>query len=100
MLNVYKVPAKEHQVVDSWAADKMSFSEILFWKYVEYVPLILHNSKKLRRKEFVRFGVFFNFKCAIKLSANCTIIWRRTIMYLLKITILLKFLRRVKNMFP
>ena len=30
MLNVYKIPASEHQVVDSWAADEISVSEILF----------------------------------------------------------------------
>ena len=33
MLNIYKIPAKEQQVVDLWVADEISSSEILFWKY-------------------------------------------------------------------
>ena len=33
-LNVYKIPRKEHQVVDFWV------SEILVWKWLECVPLI------------------------------------------------------------
>ena len=28
-LNAYQIPAKEHQVVDSWAADEISVLEIL-----------------------------------------------------------------------
>ena len=40
-LIVHKIPAKKHQVVDGWAADEISVLEILFWKYLEYVPLIL-----------------------------------------------------------
>ena len=35
-LNVYKHHAKELQVVDSWHADEVSISEILFWKYLEH----------------------------------------------------------------
>ena len=30
MLNVYKIPATEHQVIDSWATDEISVWEILF----------------------------------------------------------------------
>ena len=41
MLNVYKILAKDQQVVDSWAADEISVLEILFWKYLQYFPLIL-----------------------------------------------------------
>ena len=33
-LNVYKIPAKEHQVVDLWVADEMSASEILLWNKI------------------------------------------------------------------
>ena len=40
MLNVYKISRKEHQVVDFWVTDEISASEILFWEYSEYVPLI------------------------------------------------------------
>ena len=54
-LNVYKIPAKKHQVVDSCAADEISVSEILFGKYLEYVLLILHNYKKAKRTKVVRF---------------------------------------------
>ena len=42
-LNVYKISPKEHQVVDSCATDEKSASDILFGKYLEYVPLILRN---------------------------------------------------------
>ena len=54
-LNLYQIPAKEHQVVDSWAADELSVLEILFWKYSEYVPQILRNCKKLKRAKIVGF---------------------------------------------
>ena len=57
MLNVYEIPAKEHQVVDSCAADEISVSEILFGKYLEYVPLILHNYKNVKRIKVVRFTI-------------------------------------------
>ena len=39
-LNVYKISGKEYQVVDIRVTDEMSASELLFWKYLEYVPLI------------------------------------------------------------
>ena len=32
-LNVYEIPAKEHQVADFWVTDEITASEILFWKY-------------------------------------------------------------------
>ena len=44
-LNVYNIPAKQHQGVDWSAAYEISVLEILFWKYLEYVPLILSNYK-------------------------------------------------------
>ena len=56
-MNVYKISAKEHQVVDRCAADEMSVSEILFGKYLEYVTLILRNYKKVRRTKVVRFTI-------------------------------------------
>ena len=54
-LNVYKISAKEHQVVHSWDVDEISVSETLFGKYLEYVPLILQNCKKQKRTKIVRF---------------------------------------------
>ena len=57
MLNVYKIPAKEYQVVDHSEADEISVSKILFWIYLEYVPLILRNYKKLNRMKVVRFKI-------------------------------------------
>ena len=53
-LNVYKIPAKEHQVVDRWDADEISVSKVLFWKYLEYVHLILRNHKKIKRMKIAR----------------------------------------------
>ena len=53
MLNVYKIPSKEHQVPDRSAAYEISVLESLLWKYSEYVPLILHNYKKLKKANFL-----------------------------------------------
>lgn len=39
-MNVYKSPRKEHWVVDFWVTDRIDALEILFWIYLEYVPLI------------------------------------------------------------
>ena len=39
-LSVYKIPRKKDQVVDFWVPDEIVASEILFWKYLDYVPLI------------------------------------------------------------
>ena len=36
-LNIYKIPAKEDQVLDLWVTDEISRSEML--KYLEYVSL-------------------------------------------------------------
>ena len=52
-----KIPAKEHQVVDHSEADEISFSQVLFWKYLEYVPLILRNYKKQNRMKIVGFKI-------------------------------------------
>ena len=54
-LNAYQIPAKEHQVVDGWAADEISVLETLFSKYSEYIPQILHNYKKLKQTKIVEF---------------------------------------------
>ena len=56
-LNGHKIPAKENQVVDRRDADEISVSKTLFLKYLEYVPLILHNYKKLNRMKIVRFTI-------------------------------------------
>ena len=37
MLNGYKIPRKEHQVVDFWVTDEKAASEVLFWIYSAYV---------------------------------------------------------------
>ena len=39
-LNVYKILRIEHKVVDFWVTDEILASEILLWKYSEFVPLI------------------------------------------------------------
>ena len=43
MFNVYQIPEKEHQVVDGWAVDEISVSEILFGKCSEYMSQVLRN---------------------------------------------------------
>ena len=57
MFNVYKTPAKEHQVVGCWATDEISVSEILFSKYLEYFPIILHNYKTLKSTKLIIFTI-------------------------------------------
>ena len=57
IIYIYKIHAKEHQAVDSWAADEILAWEIFLWKYVEYVPLILRNYKILMRTKIVRFTI-------------------------------------------
>ena len=47
---IYIIPAKEHQVVDRSGGEEILISETLFWKYLEYVHLILQNYKKLKAK--------------------------------------------------
>ena len=56
-VNVYNISAKEHQVVDCWDADEISVLEILFWKYLEYVALILRNYKKLSTTKSFKFTI-------------------------------------------
>ena len=41
------------------ATDEISVSKMLFSKYLEYVPLILRNYKKLKRKKIVKFKISF-----------------------------------------
>ena len=53
--NVYKIPAKEHQGAYRQDAEEISVSQILFWKYLEYVPLILQSYKKLNNSKIVGF---------------------------------------------
>ena len=40
ILNAYKNPRKEDQVVDFWITDEITTSEIVFWKCLEYLSLI------------------------------------------------------------
>ena len=56
-LNLYKVPAKEHQVDDRLVADEISVLEILLWKYIENVPIMLRNYEKVKITNIVRFTI-------------------------------------------
>ena len=47
---MYKIPAKEHQGAYRQDAEEVSVSQVLFRKYLEYVPLILHTYKKMNSK--------------------------------------------------
>ena len=58
-LNVYKILEKEHQEIVR-AADKISVSKELFSKYLEYVPPILWNYKKLKSKKIGKFKISSN----------------------------------------
>ena len=56
-LNLHKVPAKEHQVDDRLVADEISVLEILLWKYIENVPIMLRNYEKVKITNIVRFTI-------------------------------------------
>ena len=56
---MYKILDKEHQEIVR-AADKISVSKMLFSKYLEYVPLILSNNKKLNSKKIAKFKIYSN----------------------------------------
>ena len=104
LLNVHQLLSNEHQVNDSWAEYQMLVSEILFWKYLKYVPLILPNCKRLKKTKISIFKIFSYFKYPIKFCANCRINCRKAITCTLDITFLHKFLYRVtmrsmKNLF-
>ena len=49
---------KNHQVVDFWVTDEISASEIMFWKYLENVSLILCNYKKSKEDKIF---IVYNF---------------------------------------
>ena len=54
MLNVYKILVKDQEVLDSWATGEISVSEFfLLLKYLEYVPVILRNCEKKKRRKIV-----------------------------------------------
>ena len=40
-LNVYKIPANEHQEIDSWAVDEISVSKMFFSKYLRSRGIIV-----------------------------------------------------------
>ena len=56
-LNVGKISAKEHQLADSCAADEISVSEKLFWRYLENVSRIIRNYKNLKGTKIAKFKV-------------------------------------------
>ena len=59
ILNVYKISAKEHQVVDRLIADEISVSSIFFWNYLEYVPKIKRSYQKRKWAKIVTFKISF-----------------------------------------
>ena len=79
---------QKNQLVDNWAADEISVSEILFRKYLEYVLLILGNYKKLKNTRKFRFTISSIYQCAINISDNFNMICWKTKMCCLNITFL------------
>ena len=94
-LDVYKTISNELQADDSWAKYQMSVSEILFWKYLKYVPLILPNCKRLKKTKIATYKIFSYFNYLIKFCENCRINCRKVITCPLNIIFLRKFLYRV-----
>ena len=71
-MNVYKSRAKVHQVVYRSTVVKILISEILFWKYLEYVPLTTRNYKELKRTKIVIFTIssFLSVQYALVTTAD------------------------------
>ena len=66
-LNLWKISAKEPQVIDGRDANEISVSLILFSTYLDYVPQILRSYKKLNKVKIVRFK-FSSFLSALNTS--------------------------------
>ena len=98
-LNVYKIIAKDQQVVDSWTGDEIPVSEILFWKYFKYVPLIFSNYKKLKTTKMAGFTISCFLDAQEILKDNSRIIFRKTKCPMI-VRFLYKFLYRVQNTSP
>ena len=98
--NVYKIPAKEHQGANRQDAEEISVSQILFWKYLEYVPLILNSYKKLNNSKIVGFKSSSFFKSPILLSDSSTIIFKKRMKCPHNITFLYKLLYKGQNVYP
>ena len=94
MLNVYKIPGKEHQVVGPSGPDEMSVSQILFWKYLEYLSLILRKNKKLKTTKIVILTIS-SFQSAQHILVTNQNNFRKTKKCPLNISFLYKFLCRV-----
>ena len=71
-LNVCEIPAKVRHVVDDWVAGETSVSKILSSKYLEYVPLIIRNYKKLIITKIVifTFSSFSSAQCFLVTAAQ------------------------------
>ena len=63
---------QKHQVVGPSGAYEISFDEILFWKYLEFVPIILCNYKELKMAKFFKFiaSSFPNSQCVLVTTAE------------------------------
>ena len=91
-----RTPWKEHLVVDFWVTDEIEASEILFWNYLEYVPLKHYViTKKLKTTIFLWFTIFFCFKYAINVNDNYRVYFRKTKTSILQIKFLQKLLYRI-----
>ena len=56
-MNVYKIPTKERQEIDSWAVDEISVSKMLFSKYLEYAPPNIMKLQKSKEEKNVTFKI-------------------------------------------
>ena len=72
-LSVYKISAKKkHQVVGPSGAYEISVYEILFWKYLGFVSIILCNYKELKGANIFIFTAssFPNVQCVLVTTAE------------------------------
>ena len=71
-LSVYKISTKEHQIVDPSGTYVISVEEVLFWKYLEFVPVILCNYKKLKRTQILILTAssILNAQCILMITAD------------------------------
>ena len=89
-LNIYKIIRKEHQIVFFTVTHEIATSETPLWKYLEHIPLVQDNYKKLK----MIYNVFY-FKCGINVNDNFRRTCKKTTKSALNITLLDKFIYRI-----
>ena len=97
--NLYKIPAKEYHLVDRWAAENISFVNIISEIFRICPPNIteLQNPKEDENFHILNFSFF---KCPILLNVRSTIIFEKKKKCPRNTTFLYIFLYKIQNRSP